>query len=1618
MVNNELSVPIMQNIAKLADTAYKYLPDNLQNQNYKRELLIDIQKGIKAPNNEIIYNEIIASLADYLEKVEINAINGTIDVSPKSGNAPLSTTLRAKVEDPSGTQISNWNYTWFIDNAGEKIVIGRGPSINYTFRNEGKFTVFLDVVSTHKNSSGFTDVLPFRSRAEVLVNEKVATLVIKVNSSTVTDNNVLKFNPDTADYGLLIDATSSLPTAGARFSKTEWDFGNGITKSYSGGPKVERVRYATQGDYELFLRMTTNEGKVIEKYFLIEVHDPIAKIEVNREDWFIGDSFTFAAKSGDRYRDLTYNWEITNIDTDKVVFQNADKLFTYNFKDKGRYNVSLRVRQSSGEIDQDNRVVYVTSQSPIAEFETNIPASNKPNRVYLDASRSFDPDISDDGNLKYDWFIDGNKVILEDSVANGSIGYYVFDSVGNHSINLEVTDLDGITSTKKWTIDIKSILSVDFYAFPRVIPRNGFIKFIAESPEAQIFEWNFGDGKSQGGTLDNVTHTYEKSGSFDVTLKVSDKNNMTNTFKRTVYVSDSDEPYSILDVKYDTNSQPEYEADACGWDGAYVINRVQNVLFDASESINIDGQTTWLEYSWKIGQTTYSTSQTVTQRFDEIWCFPVKLTVKSKANAASHSSSTMVEVRNVLPTLTSLGIQIENPEADPLVIRVNANGATDPDGVIQSYLWYYYTDIDNSPQDFRSTISASTTFVIPKVTWNYYFMAILKDNNEARITSEEITGSRYFTTITGDNINTPIIELSVNDNSTIIGEEVTFKAKVSNILGQDISKNSEYSWDFDGDGFYDTQTKEPIVNYSYKKSGEFYAKVKVKHKGISSTRNVTMNVSNKLVADFQYISIWNKFIFFDSSLGQIEDRQWELWDGTKKTGTSFEYTYTDKASTHSVTLKVSEGTVVKEVTKDVSKNFRNVLKSRGNGLVVFTTPELDKNDTITLKDQSEKVFIYLGESTPDAVNYIIDYDIEQDSDLNGGADDDENNKGTSSYVSGSVVEIPMSPYKTQVVRAYITDESGAILGSQDITIIKEYIEEQNIDPDMIIFEDVTESEKEKIESLKELLMVLPQQQRLKSLSYIQKLQENWNDSTEKTRTILDFEDYIFELNLPNENEIITLLESLLVEGQDDQSNNQITYQALVNLIPKEIVCPTESWTCYESLIAKLDAIKASSDVEANKIMWSEILDVIGTSDLLSNEQKLDFKAVLAMLVYGDIGEIPDSEKQEIIDQTPTGESSSSWVLWVLLTILKVIGYIILVFIVLVLWIFIFYKIFNKDKSLSFSWYVTKITSGGSKKSWNITSSEERDDILSELLWDSSQSDETKSDVFSNKKEDPLADTKQESKASPKKETKESTDTPKTPPVQKTAEEEQVPDWLKWSFTATDTSPSKQSTTPKKPEQSGVTAPQSQAKTDTNTQTLSPKESKQNNALTADSFDIEKETKLESNTQVPDWLKGSFDTEESSDTQTDSKKTDTKKSSVSDTKNDGILERKLKWEVSHNVSSDSVSKNIEDDAPSKNAEPEPTISTLESDVSVPDWLKSSFDTNEDVIDDTKTIEAKAEQALKKTPKKSETPKKTDTPIKKSDGAPKDTSSKDDTQKSEELWDDGMKIPDWLKSDDSK
>ncbi len=1661
-VNRKLEPWTLQNIALLANTGYKYLPDNLQNQNRLRELLIDIQKGVKTPENEILYSEIVKSLADYLENVEIQEITGTISANPNSGNAPLTVTFRAGVQDPSGTQILPGNYTWWVDSAGKKVVIGRGPSINFTFKEEGRYSVFLDVTSSHKNAEWYTDVLPFRSRADVVIQEKIASLIINIDGDRVEDNEVLKFTPDDASYGLLFDASSSTPTGGAQFVRTSWDFWNGATRTYNGPPKIERVRYATEGDYDVRLRLETNEGKVVERFFSLIIRDPIARIESNRDDGFIWDSFTFSAKSSGLERNLSYNWEIIDIENDTVITQKSDKVLTYVFTKKWKYNVRLKVRQSSWEVDQDSYIVYVTSQAPIAAFSSTIPLAYKPNRVFLDASRTHDPDFSDDGNLKYDWFIDGERVSLEDANSQWSTGYYTFDSIGTHSVNLEVTDPDGIVDIKKWDVTINSILSVEMQAFPRVIQRGGFIRFEVDSPEAEVYEWNFGDGKTSGGSSNTITHSYEKSGTFNVQVKVTDGDNKTNTYNQTVYVSESNQPLANAVVSFGTFESPLYDEQACQWKWAYVVDRVNTIRFDASDSINIDGSQTWLEYSWKIGPWKFANSANISHRFDEIGCFPIKLTVKSATNGKTDVTETMVDVRNLDPIMTSVSIDIENPEQDPLIVRVTAQWAKDPDGVIQSYLWYYYTDIDPEPQDFRSTATASTAFVIPKITGNYYFVAILKDNNESRVSSEDITGSRFFTTITGDNINTPIIELWVNDNSTVIGEEIIFTAKAQNILGQSIEKDASFSWDFDGDGFYDTQTSEPSTSYVYRKSGEFFAKVKVKYRGISSTKNVTVNVSNKLVPDFGYISVGNTFIFFDSSTGQVDTRQWDLGDGTIKTGTNFSHTYTDKVTSHTVTLKISEGTKVKEVQKKVTKNIKNILKTKKSDFVGFSFPDTDESGNITLESPSEKVFVYMWEWSESWTRYAIDYDIESDSDLNWWTDDDEDNVGTASYNSWDVTEIPLNEYKTQTIRLFTKSPSGSVIASQDITITKDFIEETSIDPDSLVFEWVSDSEKEKIEKLKWFLSKLPQQQKLQAMNYVQKLQENWNDNTEKTRTILDFENYIFELGLEDEDEIIALLESLLVEWQEDQSAKQITYTALVNLIPQDIECPVESGTCYDSMLSKLEDIRNSDDVEYNKTLGKEILEVVWTTESMTNSQKLDFKAILTSLVYGgNIESIPEEEKQEVIaEDIPIEESSASGgskILSLLLTILKWIGILIGVFILLVAALYVLYLLFNKDKTIGFSEFVGNITSFGKN---NTTTSSQQDseteDILAEFNTSQDEEKDTSSDILSGAtdtdtnaakditdiqvKDDVLSqpwkneDVPDWLKGNFSPESSEDKD-PASSNVIDTAQEktqddislnawdEDVPDWLKAAES-------------KAPQEKKDTTPES---TIQDTKKDAPKQEKTETLPESSStdtlLDVDAETKIDEN-NIPDWLKWAADFSEKEPQNV----TEDVVSEWKDTKTTEIPEpQKNKVSLSESKNTQALSD--------KTLWDETTI----DENNVPDWLKGSFDspTDDSVTDesaqedvDTWAINTKQnpkQETQKQATQKKETKQNEVQEIKKDEKqstlavqeqaqkkkkSPKDKPQKDSSntasptkdKKEEELWDDGMKIPDWLKSDE--
>lgn len=214
----------------------------------------------KKLSSESAIGDLGSALKAYMDGVKPLQMSGTVTATPKTGNAPFTTTLSASASDPSGITIQASNYLWFLKTpGGGRQIIGTGPTISHTFQEEKAYTVFVEVNSSSRNSKGKTDVLPYIGSVEINVMARIVNLYLTINGSNVTNLSSYKVSPAVARAGLLIDATASRPATGTQFVSTLWKFGNTNESAYDGGPRLERQIYANQGTYSLRLEMRTNK---------------------------------------------------------------------------------------------------------------------------------------------------------------------------------------------------------------------------------------------------------------------------------------------------------------------------------------------------------------------------------------------------------------------------------------------------------------------------------------------------------------------------------------------------------------------------------------------------------------------------------------------------------------------------------------------------------------------------------------------------------------------------------------------------------------------------------------------------------------------------------------------------------------------------------------------------------------------------------------------------------------------------------------------------------------------------------------------------------------------------------------------------------------------------------------------------------------------------------------------------------------------------------------------------------------------------------------------------------------------------------------------------------------
>ena len=133
----------------------------------------------------------------------------------------------------------------------------------------------------------------------------------------------------------------------------------------------------------------------------------------------------------------------------------------------------------------------------------------------------------------------------------------------------------------------------------------------------------------------------------------------------------------------------------------------------------------------------------------------------------------------------------------------------------------------------------------------------------------------------------PLISLAVPKTQVLAGETIDFVVTAKTILGTDITKKSQYQWDFNGDGKVDRKTDEARTTYIYQNSGNYTAKVKV-------TYNVGAMADKDLAPMLARITpLIDKWYFTDlptprAATGEVLRSKWEAIN-TRKDATANTY---------------------------------------------------------------------------------------------------------------------------------------------------------------------------------------------------------------------------------------------------------------------------------------------------------------------------------------------------------------------------------------------------------------------------------------------------------------------------------------------------------------------------------------------------------------------------------------------------------------------------------------------------------------------------------------------------------------------------------------------------------
>ncbi len=785
-------------------------------------------------------------------------------LNPTSGPAPLTVTFDARASiDPSNQTIPSNNFFWYYrDVDGVDKVIGVGPVVNYTFDKAGNYIVHLTVRSSNKVSEGIFDGEKIMS---VDVAPKSSIISVYANGKKLNKDEVVKIGVQEAQRWVVFDASATIPIGWRKLQKYAFEIKSkdGFVYSKNGDGAPTTFAVALPGKWEFTIQLTTvdNEWNQLSESFNMVVADPVALIKLSPKEWDTSTMFSFDASTSYAVvsRIRLYTREVFDQEWNKL-YTLQWKSFKQDFKQPGMYTVKLTVEDEQWKTDVSTMHISVDSTKPLAQFVIKpIVDSQYPSEFILDASPSSDIDeINGYDELSYERkFSNMEDVNVVSSDANAKENNEkvkaTFNKKWKQKIKLIVRDKFGKMAEIEKEVDIKSTLRPKLFISPVAWVWWTSVSFVVKSNQDIIsYEWNFGDGETRVTQSNKINHVYSHIGNYDVTLKVIALDWMDNTITKKVFVWEKNGPIASY-VVTDSLQTILGEDDSCTSyvDGeevefpAYRVDRYEKFKIDPSDSVNAQGENKDLSIYFQAKNGDIHKKSSFSYDFDELWCKYIDMTVEDTSLAKTVTTRIWFKVVNALPQLSNLvlffpqygnemgiGFQENNVKDiftstfDPLVVKVSAQDAIDPDGNISYYKWYYYYK-DDPTRILGTKITPSDIpyafFSLPRMPGEFMFGVTMYDNDDGKQRSEDIIGNGPLVFFPPDvkRPDIPIVTLKIDQLSAEVWDEIQFDV-ISKVISDnaDFAKERTIMYDFDGDGEWDMTTKKDRVTHVYTKANE------------------------------------------------------------------------------------------------------------------------------------------------------------------------------------------------------------------------------------------------------------------------------------------------------------------------------------------------------------------------------------------------------------------------------------------------------------------------------------------------------------------------------------------------------------------------------------------------------------------------------------------------------------------------------------------------------------------------------------------------------------------------------------------------------------------------------